>query len=95
MVDSGSVLCRLVVLFEEYGGEHADGGHGTFHNVKDLQTAIDAWNERAQPVTGPRAPMTSSPTPNPHPPETDLQPATLAAGRRPLRPCVRSCRAEG
>jgi hypothetical protein len=36
MVDPGSGgLCRLVVLFEEYGGEHADGGHGTFHNVKD------------------------------------------------------------
>jgi len=44
---------------------------GTFHSVKDLETAIgtyiDGWNERATHSPGPRAPTRSSATPNPPP----------------------------
>jgi len=55
---------------------------GTFHSVKDLETAIgnyiDGWNERAHPFTWTKnGPRHHRPRQTLNQPQEDLQPATL------------------
>jgi len=55
---------------------------GTFHSVKDLETAIgtyiDGWNEHAHPHLDQRRRRDHQPRETLTPPEEDLRPATLA-----------------